>query len=247
MNAIEETEWARRWRALGGILPDPTAVLAISAHWFTRGTYVLEAASPRTIHDFGGFPRALFEVEYPAPGAPKLARRVRALIGEQRAALSSEWGLDHGTWSVLRRLFPRAEVPVVQLSVDATLPPSSVIELAKDLRELRGEGVLIVGSGNVTHNLAFAMRRVQVAEDTPPAWSTDFDAEVVRVLDQRDSEALAAMWPGSRGLQAHPTPDHWLPLLYSFGATTDTDEISFPVEGFANGLSMRACLFTATR
>ena len=243
MNAIEDTEWARRWRTLGDLLPSPVAILAISAHWFTRGSYVLDAMSPRTIHDFSGFPPALFEVEYPASGAPPLARRVRGLIGERRASLTSDWGFDHGTWSVLCRLFPAGDVPVVQLSVDAALPQAAIIELARDLQELRHEGVLIVGSGNVTHNLQAAMQQMRTGDDSALPWSAEFDADVVRVLQQRDERALAALWPSERGRLAHPTPDHWLPLLYTYGATTEADELSFPVEGFAYGLSMRACLF----
>ncbi len=173
----------------------------------------------------------------------RLARRIRSLIGESRASLSTDWGLYHGTWSVLRRLFPAADVPVVQLSVDATQPPAATIELARELQELRHERVLIVGSGNVTHNLQVAMQRMQLGDDGVPEWSASFDAEVVRVLEPRDAPGLSRLWPGEAGTQAHPTPDHWLPLLYAYGASSDADALSFPVEGFAYGLSMRCCLF----
>jgi 4,5-DOPA dioxygenase extradiol len=245
MNAIEDTPFSRAWQQLGRSLPTPKAVLAISAHWYVDGTYVLASERPKTIHDFGGFPQKLFDMQYPAPGHPTVAARVRAVLGDERARLSEDWGLDHGTWSVLVHVFPEANVPVLQLSIDRSLSPQQSLDLARDLRELRDEGVLIVGSGNITHNLRDAMRRMQTGDTSKAPWAHQFDADVVSALEQRDAKRLALLWPGTdHGRMSHPTADHWLPMLYAFGATTDDDKVSYPVEGFDLGsLSMRSVRF----
>ncbi|MCA8962232.1 MAG: 4,5-DOPA dioxygenase extradiol [Planctomycetes bacterium] len=245
MNAIEDNEWSRAFRAIGEELPRPRAVLAVSAHWWTRGSFLTGGTRPRTIHDFGGFPPALYEVQYPAPGSPDLAARVQTILAQATspdAAVKDDWGLDHGSWSVLRHLMPAADVPVVQLSLDGQLSGKQHFELARALHQLRGEGVLILGSGNITHNLRDAMSRASSGNAATPDWAEQFDTEVAQALRERDSRHLIAAWPdGQYARSAHPHPDHWFPLLYAVAATDDEDEVRFPVEGFDLGsLSMRA-------
>jgi 4,5-DOPA dioxygenase extradiol len=252
MNAIEDNRWARAFRELGQTLPKPRAVLSISAHWYVPGTFVTDNGHPETIHDFGGFPQQLFDVQYPAPGAPELAQRVSSLLGTRlgwsaaaaRASLRSDWGLDHGTWSVLVHLLPQADVPVLQLSIDGRLPPAQHIEIGKAIAALRDEGVLILGSGNLTHNLRDAFANLRSGQTATPNWALDFDGSVAGALEQRDAATLAGALGTSAGRNAHPSPDHYLPLLYAFGASDERDGISYPVNGFDLGsLSMRAVRF----
>jgi 4,5-DOPA dioxygenase extradiol len=245
MNAIEDNRWSRGFAALGEGLARPQAILAVSAHWYVDGTWLTSASHPRTIHDFGGFPAALYEIDYPAPGAPELAERVRGLIGPVRASLTDTWGIDHGTWSVLRWMFPDADVPVVQLSIDRRLSARGHFELGQSIASLRDSGILILASGNVTHNLKDAFRRRGLGHDDSPDWARGFDGRVAQVLRERDTEALLALWPEhADSLRAHPTPDHWFPMLYAYGATDRRDAASFPVEGFDFGsLSMRSVVF----
>lgn len=245
LNAIEDNRWSRAQRALGAsLLQDagkPRAVLAISAHWFTRGTWLTGELRPRTVHDFGGFPDALYRVEYPAPGDPALALQVARMLGRDERALRTDWGLDHGTWSVLTHLLPEADVPVVQLSVDGELPGPVHLALGDKLAPLREQRVLILCSGNVTHNLADAFLRMRSGDATRADWAVRFDDEAARAIGRRDGAFLARAHDSELGRLAHPTPDHWLPLLYAFGASSDDDAVSFPVEGFDLGaLSMRA-------
>lgn len=245
LNAIEDNPWSRAHRALGAALVQdlgkPRAVLAISAHWYTSGSWLTGDLRPRTIHDFGGFPEELYRQRYPAPGDPALARRVADLLGRGEQALVDDWGLDHGSWCVLARLLPDADVPVVQLSVDGTLPGSAHVALGTKLAPLRDQGVLILGSGNITHNLPDAFRRMRSGDTTQAAWAERFDDEVARAIDRRDGALLMHAHESELGRLAHPTPDHWLPLLYAFGASSDDDAVTFPVEGFDLGaLSMRA-------
>lgn len=242
MNAVDDTPWSAAWRTLGAALSAkaPRAILCVSAHWFVQGTWVTSNASPRTIHDFGGFPKALYEVRYPARGAPALAQRVSALLAAYQASPREDWGLDHGSWSVLRRLRPDADVPVLQLSIHRGLPASAHLALGRALAPLREEGVLVLGSGNVTHNLPHALSGATEA----PAWATRFDADVAKALEQRDAPWLEKALATDDGRAAHPTPDHYLPLLYVVGAATSTDAVSFPVAGFDLGsISMRAVQF----
>nr|PZN26611.1 MAG: 4,5-DOPA dioxygenase extradiol [Pseudomonadota bacterium] len=241
MHAIEDNRFSRGFATLRELVPKPEAIVAISAHWFVNGTYLTAQPNPRTIHDFGGFPQALYEIDYPAPGNGALARRIRALLGEERAALSTDWGLDHGTWCVLRRMFPEADVPVIQLSIDRRLEPARHFELARSLGELRDEGVLLLGSGNVVHNLRDAFRRMQTGDTDTPEWARSFDATVRDAVLQHDHAALVSLWPGYETARlAHPTPDHFLPLLYAQAATTDADPVRFPMEAFDLGsVSMR--------
>ena len=244
MNALDDNPWSRGFRALSRRMPRPKAIIAISAHWFVKGTYLTANAQPRTIHDFSGFPQALHEITYAAPGNVDLAKQVRALLGTERAALASDWGLDHGTWSVLRRMFPRPDVPVVQLSIDRRLDARHHLELGFSLAELRDEGVLILGSGNVVHNLHDALGRLRSGSHETPDWARRFDAAVKQAIRQRDTEGLVSLSSSKDGQLAHPSPDHWLPMLYAYGATDDGDRAEFPIEGFDMGsLSMRTVLF----
>lgn len=243
MNAIEDNPWSRGFRKLGTVLPTPRAILSVSAHWYVPGTFVTGNERPDTIHDFGGFPQELYAMQYPAPGDPALAQRVVRLLGAQRCRTAVDWGLDHGTWSVLHHLRPRADVPVLQLSVDRTLPPAAHLELGKALAPLRDEGVLILGSGNVTHNLRAFFDAFQRGDSSTPAWAASFDADVAAALGRHDHKALAALPGSDDGQLAHPSPDHYLPLLYVAGAAGG-DVARFPVTGFdAGSLSMRCALF----
>ena len=242
MNAIEDNQWSRGFRALGEQLPRPRAILSISAHWFVAGTFLTGNARPKTIHDFGGFPQALYDMQYPAPGDPELAGRVAALLGEDRVTVTDQWGLDHGTWSVLHHLRPEADCPVVQLSIDRDLPPAEHLALARGLQPLRNEGVLMMGSGNMVHNLGHALAHSDDPE-TPP-WAIRFDADVTQALEQRDGEFLGRAPETDDGRVAHPSLDHYLPLLYAFGAALPEDAVSYPLMGFdLCSLSMRAVLF----
>jgi 4,5-DOPA dioxygenase extradiol len=234
MNALARNSWTAGWAAIGASLPRPQAVVCISAHWYLPATLVTAQTSPRTIHDFGGFPRELFEVQYPAPGSPELARRVRELLAPAPVGLDERWGLDHGAWSVLCHVFPEADVPVVQLSIDETRASSFHYELAKRLAPLRDEGVLIVGSGNLVHNLhAYAWGR-HVVE--PLDWAARFDARARELLAANDHAPLVNYESlGRDATLSAPTPEHYLPLLYVVAQQRDGDEISFPVEGFDGG------------
>lgn len=246
MNVIEDNRWSQGFAALRELIPtEPTAILAISAHWFVDGTFLTGNAQPKTIHDFSGFPQALYEIDYPAPGKVDLAQRVRRILGEERAALSTDWGLDHGTWSVLRWMFPEAKVPVIQLSIDRRLDVAHHYALGRSLAELRHEGVLILGSGNVVHNLRDAFSRRKARNTDTPEWAQRFDLTVERVLTQHDSDALVKLLPESEdGRLAHPTPDHWLPLIYAQAASSEEDRVHFPTTGFDWGsISMRNIVF----
>jgi 4,5-DOPA dioxygenase extradiol len=244
MNAIEDNRWSRAFRELGAKLPRPQGILCISAHWFLPGTYLTANDHPETIHDFGGFPQPLFDMQYPAPGDPKLARRVVQLVGESRAGLNGEWGLDHGTWSVLHHLRPDADCPVVQLSIDSRLPPADHLALARSLSPLRDEGILVLGSGNATHNLRHAFRNLQLGNTSTPDWAASFDTDVAKAAEQHDGGHLVRAIETPAGRMSHPTLDHFLPLLYAFGAADAADQVTFPITGFdAGSLSMRANQF----
>jgi 4,5-DOPA dioxygenase extradiol len=233
MNAIEPNRYANAWQQFGAMEPRPRAILAVSAHWYTRGIAVTAVTQPRTIHDFGGFPPALYEVQYPAPGAPWLAERVRDLLAPVEVALDHSWGLDHGTWSVLVHAYPQADIPVVQLSIDATRTPAQHYELAQKLAALRDEGVLILGSGNVVHNLRYA----QFESAAPPYyWAMRFNDAVRRAVTARTHDMLIDYGQlGDDGRVSVPTPEHYLPLLYVIAQQRDDDTVSFPVDGIELG------------
>lgn len=240
MNALLENPYTEAWRRLGREMPTPRGILSISAHWYVPSVGVTVTTAPKTIHDFGGFPAELYQVRYPAPGDPSLARRVQKLLAPLPVSLDETWGLDHGTWSVLRHVYPDADVPVVQLSIDETKPAAFHFELGKKLDLLRSEGVLIVGSGNLVHNLhAYAWGRHTV---DPYDWAIRFETmarEMMVAGEYRpliDYEAL-----GREAILSIPTPDHYLPLLYVLATRQDRETVAFPVEGVDGGsISMLA-------
>jgi 4,5-DOPA dioxygenase extradiol len=240
MNAIADNAFTRALEGLSATFPRPDAVLVVSAHWLTRGTQVLTAATPRTIHDFGGFPQELYDIAYPASGAPEVAATVLDLI--PHAIASDSWGLDHAAWAVLRHIWPSADVPVLELSLDTEVSPAAHWELGRRLAPLRDSGVLVVGSGNVVHSFA--------GIDWSPsarahAWASEFDAWVADALVRGDDEALVDY--GRAGASARlsvPTDDHYLPLLYAAAMRTDSDSVSFPYEGIElASMSMRCVRF----
>src|SRR5688500_18416162 len=234
MNALESNAYTEGWRRIGASLQRPKAILAISAHWYLPGTLVTAMARPRTIHDFGGFPRPLHEFRYDAPGSPELAARVQALLAPLPVALDEEWGLDHGTWSVLTHVFPEADVPIVQLSMDETQPAAFHYALGQRLAPLREEGILVIGSGNLVHNLhAYAWGR-HPAE--PFDWALRFEERARQLIRDGDHVPLVEYESlGRDAVLSAPTPDHYLPLLYVLGARHASDVASFPVEGIDGG------------
>lgn len=234
LNALESNAYTEAWVTIGKSLSKPRAILSISAHWYLPATLVTAVERPRTIHDFGGFPKQLYEMQYPAPGDPDLARQVQSLLQPIQVGLDTRWGLDHGTWSVLAHVFPDADVPVVQLSIDDTQPPQFHYEIGKRLWSLRDENVLIIGSGNVVHNLhAYAWGRRPV---DPLDWAVRFENRVRELLAQHQHEPLIAYDSlGRDALLAVPTPDHYLPLLYVLGLRRGEDALTFPVQGFDGG------------
>jgi len=233
MNTLERNRYTDAWQRIGASMPKPKAILCVSAHWMTRGTAVTAMDRPRTIHDFGGFPQELFEFQYPAPGSPRLAARVRDLLAPVNVQLDQSWGLDHGSWSVLAHLFPDANLPVVQLSLDAALEPSAHYALAARLAPLRDEGVLIVGSGNVVHNLG----RILWAEDaTPYDWAQRFNETVRARLAAREHQLLINYLAfGDDARLSVPTSEHYLPLLYVLALQTADETITLPIDGIEHG------------
>jgi 4,5-DOPA dioxygenase extradiol len=235
MNALEDNVYSRGWRGIGESIPRPRAVVCISAHWYIEGTRVTAMERPRTIHDFGGFPRELYDVQYPAPGDRVLAARVAELLKPTDVVQDDEsWGLDHGTWSVLVHVFPRADIPVIQLSIDETQPASTHYELGQRLSALREDGVLIVGSGNVVHNLhAYAWGRHGVGAFD---WARRFETEARQLLLSRDHQPLVNYESlGTDAALSVPTPEHYLPLLYVIAGCLGEERVTFPVEGVDGG------------
>lgn len=234
MNALLDNGYTRGWAAIGETIPRPNAILAVSAHWYTRGTSVTAMARPRTIHDFGGFPADLFRIEYPAPGDPRLAERVRRVLSPIAVAADLEWGLDHGVWTVLRHIFPRADIPVVQLSIDRRQPPEFHFEVGTRLGPLRDEGILVLGSGNLVHNLHAYAWGQRAAE--PYGWAVAFERKARGFLLSGDIARLIGYDALGREAElAVPTPDHYLPLLYVVALRRGDDPVSFPVEGVDGG------------
>lgn len=237
INALEKNAFTEAWSRLGQALPRPRAIVAVSAHWVTRKTAVSAQLAPATIHDFGGFPPELFAVQYPAPGHPELAAEIASLLAPTPVALDLTWGLDHGTWSVLVHVFPAADIPVVQLSLAARASPAEHYRLGQALAPLRRQGILIVGSGNVVHNLA--MMRWQPGATAYP-WSVRFEDFVRKRIEQGDHQALIDFEAtGDDGRLSVPTPEHFLPLLYCLGLIVPEDRLAFPTLGInAAAISM---------
>jgi len=235
MNALEHNTYTKGWAAIGSGMSRAKAVLSISAHWYLPGISVTTMAAPRTIHDFGGFPPELYRITYPAPGDSTLASRVQSLLEPISVGRDEQWGLDHGTWAVLRHVFPRANVPVVQLSIDETQPASFHYEIGKRLAPLRDEGILVIGSGNLVHNLhAYAWG--QRARKKPFDWAVRFEEQARELLlSATDGPLVAYQTIGDDARLSIPTPDHYLPLLYVLGLRRETDQVSFPVEGVDGG------------
>ena len=245
MNALAHNQFSKFLNKKGESLQAPKAILAVSAHWETRGTQVLKVAQPETIHDFGGFPKELFEVEYPAQGSPQTADQVATLLKSHHAITSSEWGLDHGTWSLLVHMYPKANIPVLQLSLNRNLNLKGHFELARDLKKLRDQGVLILGSGNITHNL----RAVNWEQNPKPFdWAVEFDELIKNAILNDDKTKLFNEDPSLHSLwkQALPTLEHYIPLMYVLGSGEANDKINFPYTEMQMGsLSMRAVEMSA--
>lgn len=240
MNAIEENEFVQGFRAMGKDITRPRAVLCISAHWETRGTYVTAMDHPRTIHDFGGFPKALFDVQYPAPGSPKLAGEIRSSIKKTEVGLDNTWGLDHGAWSVIKHLYPHADVPVIQLSLDYTQGPQYHYDLARELSVLRTRGVLIVGSGNMVHNLGMAAFDRINDSAYGYDWALEAQEKMKKYILSGDFKQLINFKSQGRAFDlAIPTPEHYLPLLYTLALKEEKEKITlFNDKAIAGSLTM---------
>ncbi len=244
MNAIEDSAWRRTWQQLGQRLPRPRAILCVSAHWETQGVYVTAGERPDTIHDFRGFPKALFDVRYPAPGSPDLAHRVADLLhdGGTRVHLDTHRGLDHGAWGVLQPMYPAADIPVVQLSLSILKPGAWHYDLAQQLAPLRDEGVLVVGSGNIVHNL----RLFRFNDPKPYDWALRFDEDIAdRIAEGHHEGMLGYETLGPDALLSIPSPEHYLPLLYVLGLQRDDDRVEFINTDVIGSISMRSVLLGA--
>lgn len=242
MNALEDNPFTRSLRQMGETMLNrqkPSAILVVSAHWLTRGSFVNVIPKPETIHDFGGFPQALFDAQYPAPGAPEIARetaKLSALLHE-----SDDWGIDHGAWTILMHLFPKADIPVFQMSIDYYQPMQYHFDLAKQISALRERGILVIGSGNIVHNLRMSMTRLQTNDSSPFDWAVEFDNWVHEKIEKRDFESLTDYEKaGTAGKLSVPTVDHYVPLLYTLGLADDKEEIKQTYEEVTfGGISMR--------
>jgi 4,5-DOPA dioxygenase extradiol len=240
MNAIEENEFVTGWRTVGKTIPRPNAILCISAHWETRGTHVTAMETPATIHDFGGFPQKLFEVDYPAPGSPTLASKVQQLVTKTSVGLDQKWGLDHGCWSVVRHLYPAADVPVIQMSLDYYQMPRFHYDLSKELASLRRKGILIVGSGNMVHNLQRVAWDKMNESGFAFDWATEASEKMKKFILSGDHQSLINFKSQGRAFDlAIPTPEHFLPLLYALALKEENDKIDlFNDQAVAGSLTM---------
>ncbi|MBI1731975.1 MAG: 4,5-DOPA dioxygenase extradiol [Gammaproteobacteria bacterium] len=243
-NALETNDATRGWSRIAGAIRRPRAILCISAHWCTRGTAVTAMAAPRTIHDFGPLSPRLFEIRYPAPGSPELAGRVRDLLAPDAVTLDTSWGLDHGTWAVLLKAYPEADIPVVQLSMDITRPPQWHVEMGARLQPLRDEGILILGSGNIVHNLSLLNWD---PESKPYDWAQRFNERIKECIVRNDSMTICGYQDlGSDAVLAAPNPDHFWPLLYVLGARRVEDAVTFTTDFIQyRSLGMTSACFSA--
>lgn len=245
MNGIEENEFSEYWAKLAKEIPRPEAVLCISAHWLTRGTYVTAMPNPKTIHDFGGFPQELYEVQYPAPGKPELAKEVSSIVQSTNVGLNHDWGLDHGTWTVVRHMYPEANIPVIQLSIDFYQPAAYHYKLAGELARLRKKGILIIGSGNMVHNLRMVDWQNMNTPDFGFDWAKEMNEIFKTKIEKKEHQALIEYQNlGSAARLAIPTPDHYFPLIYTLGLQDPNDEIEFFNDKYVGGsLSMTSVKF----
>lgn len=239
MNALEDNAYTRAWRALGERLPRPKAIVSVSAHWETKGVLITAAERPRTIHDFYGFPQALYAVDYPAPGDPGLARTIAGMLAPHARADLDSWGLDHGTWSVLGSMYPKADIPVLQLSMDIRRGPQDHYGIGQALKPLRGQGVLILGSGNIVHNLRLHDPRPGAA---PSQWAADFNEGVKARILAGEDEALIDYPSLPDARKAFPEPEHFHPLLYVLGARDAGEPVEFLTEDVVGAVSMTSVL-----
>ncbi|MGG5507411.1 MULTISPECIES: 4,5-DOPA dioxygenase extradiol [unclassified Myroides] len=244
MNAIEDSVFSKNWSSLGQTIPTPKAILVISAHWLTKGSYLTAMDFPATLHDFRGFPQALFDVVYPAPGSPSLALETQALARPFDLLLDHDWGLDHGTWSITKHLFPKADIPVLQLSIDYYKPLAYHYQLAQQLRELRKKGVLIIGSGNLVHNLRL-LSWEQMGQDYGFDWAIEIDAlfqKNIASYNYKDLIAYEKLHPQIK--LAIPTSEHYIPMLYNLGLREAKDDLFFFNEAYVGGsLSMTSFMY----
>jgi 4,5-DOPA dioxygenase extradiol len=228
MNGIEDNDFSRRWKAMAAEIPVPTAVLVVSAHWLSKGTRITAMEFPKTIHDFGGFPQALFDVRYPAPGFPSLAKETANLLHYAKVEMDHDWGLDHGTWTVIRHMYPEANIPVLQLSIDFTKGLQYHFELAKELYELRKKGVLIIGSGNMVHNLRMVAWDKMNEPEYGYDWALSINDKFKQLITEGDYQPLFNYQAlGKEAMLAIPTPEHYMPLMYTLGLKKDNDDLSF--------------------
>jgi 4,5-DOPA dioxygenase extradiol len=243
MNAIEENEFVSGIRSIGKTIPMPNAVICISAHWETRGTFVTAMERPQTIHDFGGFPKALYEVQYPAPGSPELARGIKSLVNGTDVGLDEKWGLDHGAWSVIKHLYPDADVPVIEMSLDYYKKPEYHYELAKELSSLREKGVLIIGSGNMVHNLRLVAWD-KLNDDFGYDWALEASGKMKKFILSGDHQSLIKYESQGRSFELSiPTPEHYLPLLYALALKDENENAAlFNDKPVAGALTMTSVI-----
>ncbi|OJV27284.1 MAG: 4,5-DOPA dioxygenase extradiol [Bacteroidetes bacterium 37-13] len=239
MNAIEENEFVTGFRSIVKEIPKPNAILCVSAHWETKGTFVTAMQNPPTIHDFGGFPKELFAVQYPAPGSPDLAKQTKSLISKTEVGLDDKWGLDHGAWSVIKHLYPNADIPIIQMSIDYSQTPQYHYELAQQIKSLREKGVLIIGSGNIVHNLGKVEWR-RLNETFGYDWAIEANDRMKKfILDGNHKELINFRSQGKAFNLAIPTPEHYLPLLYSLALQEKNEEVKlFNDKAVAGALTM---------
>lgn len=240
MNAVENNKYTKKWQEIGGQLARPRAILMVSAHWYTHGTRIMDTKTPRLVYDMYGFPEELYRVQYPSPGSPELADRVQKLLSVP-VQIDNSWGIDHGAWSVLCRMFPQADIPVVQLSVDGTADAQTHFQMGRELASLHDEGVMIIGSGNVVHNLG----RIQWEAQGGFSWAEEFDGYVRDKIEKREfPDVVDYKKAGASAKMAFPMPDHFYPLLYVLGASNEADQLTvFNDDCLMGSLSMTSYLF----
>jgi 4,5-DOPA dioxygenase extradiol len=239
MNAIDENEFVTGWRTIGKSLPKPNAIICVSAHWETRGTFVTAMEKPPTIHDFGGFPKALFDVQYPAPGSPELAKEMKSIIKKTEVGLDEKWGLDHGAWSVIKRMYPDANIPVIEMSLDYYQTPQYHYDLAKELAELRKKGILIIGSGNMVHNLGLVAWE-KLNDEYAYDWTIEANEKMKKlILNGNHQQLINYKLQGKSFDLAIPTPEHYLPMLYALALKEENEKVTlFNDKHVAGSLSM---------